>query len=177
MRITVLSLIVVFCAMISISVGATDHGHGRVGVNGSIVDTACNIATQDIDQTIDMGTIPVSQLINEGHSADISFSVQLENCTLNDIPNHSVWKDVRITINGEHIHTNLFSLRGEGGGNAELKIMNSNGVQISPGSVLPAEPITAGKMVFTYYMEIVPNHKLTHTGAFHAVLSYSMEYE
>lgn len=42
------------------------QGWGKVNMHGAIIDTACAIAAGSRDQTIDMDTIPLGQIIRDG---------------------------------------------------------------------------------------------------------------
>lgn len=49
------------------------QGEGRVNMQGSIIDTACAIAVESREQTIDMGITPLSEIIRDGHGRTKNF--------------------------------------------------------------------------------------------------------
>ncbi|WP_152594390.1 fimbrial protein [Enterobacter sp. UCD-UG_FMILLET] len=55
----------------------TDQGHGIVNMQGSIIDTPCAIATADREQSIEMMTTTVGEIIHNGRGNKNPFSLTL----------------------------------------------------------------------------------------------------
>lgn len=160
------------------SIATANQGHGHLGVTGSIVDTACSIETGDLDQGIEMGTLPVSDLINGGHGPLIPFTVHLKNCDLDDgnsIAAHH-WRDVRITFEGAPDGGNLFAMEGTARGEG-VAIQDVTGAQAVPGRPMVAIPIVSGSMALHYRMQIEGDRRPLRPGNFTTALRYFMEYE
>lgn len=62
-----------------------DFGHGRVSMHGSILETACAIAMESRSQQIDVGNIPVGEIIRNQRSTPVPFQIKLVNCVLKKI--------------------------------------------------------------------------------------------
>ncbi|HBM7599608.1 TPA: hypothetical protein O8U57_004180 [Enterobacter asburiae] len=62
-----------------------DQGHGIVNMQGSIIDTPCAIATVDREQSIEMMTTTVGEIIHNGRGNKNPFSLTLVNCNLHII--------------------------------------------------------------------------------------------
>jgi type 1 fimbria pilin len=157
---------------------ATNHGAGRVQVRGSIIDTACAIDTGDKEQSIKLGTLPVSDLVNDGHGPEIPFTVHLVNCVLNGMETQAAhhWKDIRITFEGIPAEGELFALQGSARGEA-LAIMDESGTVAAPGEPMPATAIEPGSMTLHYRMRLKGDHNPLRPGSFATSLRYFMEYE
>lgn len=157
---------------------ATVHEHGFVRMQGSIVDTACSIKLGDADQSIDLGLLPLEDLITNGRGPSVPFSIQLVNCVLNSdaAQNDFRWKDLRITFRGEPNGSHNFALEGEARGEA-LMITDSKGHVVEPGKPMSAVPVEPGSMTLHYRMWLVENHHGFRPGKFHTAVRYFMEYD
>jgi type 1 fimbria pilin len=175
MKITLLACLlagVVFPAL------SASHGHGHIQVQGSIIDTACAIATGDADQSLDLGTLPASDLVNDGRGPDVPFTVHLVNCVLNgtDIRGNDHWKDVRITFDGRADGQHLFALQGDGHGEAVV-ITDAAGNEAEPGQPMAATHLSPGSMALRYRLHLAGNHRPLRPGRFYTTLRYFMEYD
>lgn len=157
---------------------AATHGHGRVQMQGTILDTACAIATGDTDQGIDLGTLSVSDLLVGNRGPAVTFTVNLVNCVLNgsDAQGHDHWKDVRITFDGTPDGPHRFALQGNGRGEA-LVIATDSGNEAEPGEPMPATVIAPGSMALHYRMWLTADHHALQPGRFYTTLRYFMEYD
>lgn len=172
----VLAAVALFC--LSSAVYAVGHGNGHVHVRGSIVDTACAIATDDIDQSIDMGTLPISVLKDDGHGPEVPFDVHLVNCTLDDSDTRAVhhWKDVHITFDGVPDGRTLFAVQGAASGEG-VAILDVTGTPAEPGKPVSAIPLIPGSMTLHYRMQIREDSRSLRPGNLTTALRYFMDYE
>lgn len=154
------------------------QGHGRVQMQGSIVDTACAIAVGETDQSVSMGTLSFSELVNNGRGNAVPLIIHLVNCVTNraDVNGVHHWKDVRITFSGKADGPRRFALQGDGRGEA-LVIADSYGVEAEPGEPMPAIPIEPGNMTFRYRLWLTGNQQKIRPGHFNTTIRYFMEYE
>lgn len=157
---------------------AATHGHGHVHMSGEILDTACAIDTGDTAQSIDFGTLSASDLLNNGRSDSIPFTVHLVNCVINgsDVRGNDHWKDVHITFDGEPDGTHHFALHGTGRGEA-LSIADEAGREATPGEPMPATTLAIGGMALHYRMWLTPDNLALQPGVFHTTIRYFMEYD
>lgn len=157
---------------------AAGHGHGHIQVQGSIIDTPCAIATSDADQSIELGNVPASELINDGHGPQVPFTVHLVNCVLNQNTSqtHQPWKDVRITFEGAADGPNLFALQGSGSGEG-VAILDEIGTPVTPNQPVPPIKIVPGKMALHYRMQLMGDSHPLQPGSYYTTLRYFMEYD
>ncbi|MGT3828655.1 fimbrial protein, partial [Enterobacter kobei] len=71
--------------LMSGAVIAAGQGSGKVTFTGSIINAACSISPESIDQTVDLGEIAIKDLIDaDKKSTARNFDITLENCVLDD---------------------------------------------------------------------------------------------
>lgn len=102
-------------------------GSGTVTFKGSIISGACSIAPGSVDQTVDLGSINKSVLLNNGSSSPKTFTIELEDCDTTDA------NTVSITFNGtaNAIDTSLLGITSSVG--AGIQITEGNGTPIKIG--------------------------------------------
>ncbi|TFZ52759.1 type 1 fimbrial protein [Serratia proteamaculans] len=154
---------------------AADQGHGRVTMNGSIIDSACALDTESRYQTIDMLTQPASEIISEGFGHSRPFTLHLINCQLQqaDNPTES-WQHFAITFDGIKSSTG-FGINGDAEGIA-LQIRDANGNIAEPGMSMPVSDLTAGEMSLNYTMRLVGNGENLKSGSYHSAIRYKLDY-
>lgn len=150
------------------------QGWGKVSMHGAIIDTACAIAAGSRDQTIDMDTLPLGQIIRDGQGMTKPFSIELVNCILERPENKPDWKFFQVTFDG-YAEGSLFGVQGEARGVA-LKIKDSNGTPVIPGKPLPMEGIIPGNRVLNYSMTLMPNHQPLKAGAYFSTVRFKLDY-
>lgn len=162
----------------SLTTFAATHGHGHVHMQGVIIDTACAIAAGEADQSINMGTLSISDLVKNGRGPSVPLTVRLVNCVLNGTDPRGVnhWKDFRITFAGVADGSHRFALQGDAHGEA-LVIADSQGVEVEPGEPLPATPIKPGSMTLHYNLWLTVNDKKIKPGHLNTTIRYFMEYD
>ncbi|HEJ0318276.1 TPA: type 1 fimbrial protein [Klebsiella aerogenes] len=159
-------------------VQAKDQGHGVVHMHGEILDTACNVDTASRDQTIDMGTQPVSELISQGVGLARPFSIRLMNCVLTRIGHNSKplddWSKFQVTFDGTH-DSDAFGVDGDARGVA-LQILDEAGNTAVPGEPLPACPLVPGRMQLNYTLRLIGNGDTLQAGTYHTTVRYKLDY-
>ncbi|CAI0999853.1 PAP fimbrial minor pilin protein precursor [Serratia fonticola] len=151
------------------------EGWGRVNMAGAIIETACAIDTRSRDQTINMGSLPASQIVRDGKSGIRPFSIQLVNCILARedkwLPD---WQYFQITFEGFD-DAGLFGVEGEAKGIA-LQITDSYGNIAIPGTPLPVGDIAAKEMRLNYSLRLVSNHQSLRVGQYSSTVKFKMDY-
>lgn len=169
------SLVFIFALASAVSHAAPVlQGWGRVNMQGAIIDTACAIAAGSRDQTIDMETIPLGQIIRDGQGLTKTFSIELVNCILERPGNKPEWRFFQVTFDG-HAEGDLFSVQGDARGVA-LKINDSSGKPVIPGEALPMEKIMPGNRTLNYSMTLMPNHQPLKAGSYFSTLRFKLDY-
>lgn len=172
-RISITALLV-----LSFYADAGDQGHGTVKMNGEILDAACNVDVASRDQTINMLTQPVSEIISEQYGLDRPFTIKLVNCVLkrhspNALPVND-WQYFQITFDGIR-EGNAFGVEG-GAQGISLQIRDVNGNIAVPGQALPSEDIQPGSMKLNYSMRLVGNGNELQPGSYHSTIRYKLDY-
>jgi type 1 fimbria pilin len=154
---------------------AADQGQGKVTMLGSIIATACAIDTASRDQTIDMETLPISQIVRDGRGNSRDFSIKLVNCDVKRVePNRPDWRYFQVTFDGDN-DAGWFGVQGKAEGVA-LKIVDSNGNIAQPGMPLPSVDVVPGNMLINYSMTLVANNKILRAGDYNSTIRFKMDY-
>ncbi|HCR1077291.1 TPA: type 1 fimbrial protein, partial [Enterobacter cloacae] len=146
-----------------------------VNMQGAIIDTACTIAVESRDQTINMEVVPLADIIRDGQGKNKPFSISLVNCVL-ERPDASLpdWKQFQMTFDGD-AEGELFGVRGEASGVA-LQITDAAGNIAAPGRPLPRENIIAGDMQLNYHLRLVSNTHALKSGDYFSAIRFMLDY-
>lgn len=161
--------------VVSAAEASEQQGWGKVNMVGAIIETACAIDTENRDQTINMGTLPISQIARDGQSLSKPFSIRLVNCVLTrrnaSLPD---WRYFKIAFDG-HNDSGHFGVEGDAKGVA-LQLIDSQGNVVTPGSPLSVEEITSKEMLLKYSLRLVSNNQLLRAGQYTSTVKFKMDY-
>lgn len=149
------------------------QGHGKVDLSGEIVESACTIDTDSLDQTIDMGIIPISIMMKFGESESRDFSINLVDCRWGEDTKNN-YQGFDITFSG-HTNDRYFLVSGEAEG-VELRLNDYSGKQILPGQKVLFEGETSESIVNKYSFKLVANGENLKSGLFSSLINYSISY-
>ncbi|MEL4015262.1 fimbrial protein [Dryocola clanedunensis] len=162
----------------SFFVNAQRYEHGRVSMNGEIVDSACSLDMANSDQTIDMLTQPISEIISNTEGLPKPLTISLQNCSLQRASKNSQqgedWNYFQITFDGER-SDKYFGVSGDAGGVA-LEIYDQGGNMALPGEPMPQRNIQPGASSMKYFIKLVGDGKTLQPGAYHTTIRYKLDY-
>ncbi|CAI0837296.1 PAP fimbrial minor pilin protein precursor [Serratia quinivorans] len=148
-------------------------GWGVVNMQGSIIDTACAIAVDSREQSIDMGIIPVADIIRDGQGRSKPFSIDLINCVL-ERPGKEAWKNFQVTFDGD-TEGALFGVHG-GASGVGLQISDGLGNIAFPGKALPLMDIVPGDRQLNYSLKLVANNHALKSGDYFSSIRFKLDY-
>ncbi|HEJ0329742.1 type 1 fimbrial protein [Serratia marcescens] len=170
-------IVVISClfslAAFSTQASGSVQGWGRVNMQGAIIDTACAIAVESREQTIDMETIPLADIIRDGQGRSKPFSIELINCLL-ERPGKGDWKQFNVTFDGD-AEGGFFGVRGEASGIA-LQIVDQAGNIALPGEPLPPINIISGAMRLNYTLRLMANSHALKAGDYFSSIRFKLDY-
>ncbi|MCC8466438.1 fimbrial protein [Photorhabdus bodei] len=173
---SLLTLLVLTSLILSFMATAINQEHGRVNMQGSIIDTPCTIALGNQDQTIDISSILVGQIIRSGHGPIRLLSIQLINCLLTPVLlNRLSRSHFRVTFDGAAARNDLFSMNGEASG-VGLQISDSTGAVVVPGKPMPVEDLQIGSMRLDYTLRLITAHQVLRAEALHTMIRFKLDY-
>ncbi|NHB89282.1 fimbrial protein [Photorhabdus tasmaniensis] len=173
---SLLTLLVLTSLILSFMATAINQEHGRVNMQGSIIDTPCTIALGNQDQTIGMSSILVGQIILSGHGPVRLLSIQLINCLLTPVLlNRLGGSHFRVTFDGAAVRDDLFSVNGEASG-VGLQISDSTGAVVVPGKPMPVEDLQIGSMRLDYTLRLIAAHQVLRAGVFRTMIRFKLDY-
>lgn len=151
------------------------QGEGRVNMQGAIIDTACAIDVGSREQVIDMGIMPLAEIIRNGQGSRKQFSIKLVNCILErPYSNKQDWKQFQVTFDGE-AEGELFGVWGDASGIA-LRIADKVGNIAMPNTPLPLGDIIPGDLQLDYTMRLVANNQTLKPGGYFSTIRFKLDY-
>lgn len=158
-----------------LSFAHADEETGLLTIQGEITDAACAIATGSKEQSIDLGTIPISLIKQDGKGPEKSFSIHLINCNLiRHNSQNQLWNAVELTFDGPS-EDNIFSIFGYAQG-VGLSLRNSSDINIIPGRPVSKIDITPPSMRLDYHVRLVSNTKPLQSGSYYSAIRFKLEY-
>lgn len=150
---------------------------GSVKMRGSIIETACAIDVGSRDQTINMGSLSLSDIRRDGQGPLHPFVIKLVNCVSErQYSNKPNWQYFSVTFDGAH-QRGLFSLNGQAKG-VGLRIQrNDDGAIIVPGQALSAQTLMQGSSDLAYELRLVANNNPLVSGQYYSQLRFKLDYE
>lgn len=152
-------------------------GGSQLSMTGAIVATACDIDTVSRNQTIDMGTLPYNQIVDNSQGTTHSFSIRLVNCTLKHVDNNVLsGQHFRITFDGRN-DGGRFGVEGEARGVA-MVLSDAQGREAIPGEVMPLQAVKmqSREVRLHYAARMVSNNQPLQTGSYSALVRYHLDY-
>lgn len=153
------------------------NAQNLVKMRGSIIETACAIDVGSRDQTIDMGSLPLTQIRRDGQGPARPFVIRLVNCVLErPNPNKPNWQYFRVTFDGPQSR-GLFGVQGQAKG-VGLQIQRDDDGEIAvPGKSLSAQWVTLGTRDLAFQLRLVANHDPLSAGQYTSLLRFKLDYE
>ena len=164
-------------AICGFSITASAHqGQGLVNMQGSIVDVPCAIAVSSRDQAIDLAVLPVGQIMRDGQGPASPFSIQLVNCSLQQMrPGRADWTQFRVTFAGDVTDGALVGSTGQAEGMG-IQITDVAGNVAQSGVPMPSGALTPGDTRLDYSLRLVGTHKILRAGAYRTTVRFKMDY-
>ncbi|EIM8480851.1 fimbrial protein [Serratia marcescens] len=129
-----------------------DQGHGKITFNGAIIDAACSISPESIDQTVELGQISKVALKDSGTSTPRNFAIELENCEFGEDEANKV----QVTFTGMEANgsNGLLGITGTAKG-AGVAIVDSSGKKVTLGEPTKAQELQNGNntLNFSAYLQ------------------------
>ena len=155
---------------------AADGGHGKINFKGSILDAACSIAPASAEQTVQLGQISKVALNNGGKSSPTSFTLDLENCS---IDGENAKNKVQVTFTGKESSAGngLLGITGAASG-ASVAITDGSGELIKLGTATKPQTLQNGKatLSFAAYLQGDGEKATVTEGDFSTVADFTLAY-
>ncbi|WP_413508500.1 fimbrial protein [Serratia proteamaculans] len=145
-------------------------------MQGSIVDVPCAIAVSSRDQAIDLAVLPVGQLMRDGQGPARPFSIQLVNCSLQQMrPGRADWTQFRVTFAGDVTDRALFGSSGQAEGMG-IQITDAVGNVAQSEVPMPPGALVPGEKRLDYSLRLVGTHQILRAGAYRTTVRFKMDY-
>lgn len=168
---------IVYFSFLALMGSSTVRAQGAVKMHGSIIETACAIDVGSRDQSIDMGSLPLTQIIRDGQGPTRPFSIRLVNCVLErQDANKPHWQYFRVTFDGLH-EKGLFGVNGQAKGIGLQIQRGSDGEIAIPGQGMSNQTLMPGSQDLIYQLRLVANRQPLASGQYYSQLRFKLDYE
>ncbi|MBB1200813.1 type 1 fimbrial protein [Enterobacteriaceae bacterium 89] len=163
------------------STAASDNsifGHGKVQVQGSILDAACAISTDSLEQVIDLGLTSTQELYSLGYGPTEKLTINLEHCTNRRRDNSLMWKNISARFIGQvdQYNPKLFALSGDIKG-AGIQVQDGQGNILIPGDLVRVGNVVGENTKLVFYIRLAANNSATNDGAGFTTLKLNISYD
>ncbi|ASV56848.1 hypothetical protein LJPFL01_3485 [Lelliottia jeotgali] len=153
-----------------------DQGHGKIKFEGTVIEAACSIDSDSLDQTVQMGAIAKHALEGGKKSSPVDFSIKLHDCDT------SVGSTATVAFNGiagDSAGTldKTFATTGTAGGGVGVAITDLGGVAIEPNSASTPMTLADGDNELEFQAYVVGSTTSVIAGAFSSVANFVMDYQ
>ncbi|MFS9383009.1 fimbrial protein [Citrobacter sp. ANG330] len=143
---------------------------GRVGMEGSILDSTCSIATSQEYQLVTMKPVSVGQILRDGEGESTSLSILLIGCEA-----LTEGDRFRVTFYGAQGSTNTFVLSGKTKG-IGVRIVDALGNEVHPGIPMKVAQQETQANTLDYTLTLKGNGEVLQPGAYQTTLRLKLEY-
>lgn len=154
---------------------AANQGQGKVTFSGAIIDAPCSISPESVDQTVELGQVSNSLLKKGGKSTPKAFSIDLENCELEEGK-----KKVSLTFSGVESKNQkgMLAISGAASG-ASVAITDAGGNLLNLGTASATTAVNEGstKLRFAAYLQGDGSSTAVVPGDFTAIADFTMAYQ
>ncbi|CAI2045316.1 PAP fimbrial minor pilin protein precursor [Serratia fonticola] len=178
MRIRGFSILLLYLLTLPVTSWANSQGLVRVSVRmqGSIINTPCAIAVASSDQSIEMPTLPIEQIMRDGYGPARPFSIGLMACFFpRNYPNSPDGSTFRMTFEGQTTNDSLFAVSGQARG-VGLQISDVYGNIALPSKHLSLSNLHSGDMTLNYNVRLVGDKKVLKAGPYHSSIRFKLDY-
>ncbi len=149
---------------------------GTINFEGRVVDAACSIAADSMDQTVVLSQVRTAKLSTAGETAGqkTPFSIQLEDCDT------TVSTNASIVFNGSQdsdLAGSLANLAGAGSAsNVALKLYDSEGNELAVGDQSAAAELIDGSNTIPFSVDYVATKEAATAGKVSATATFNVIY-
>lgn len=170
---TALATMVVLAGSASV-VNAAGAGGGTVLFHGAIIEAACSIDPESVDQTIPLGQVAKSQLEGGGTSQPENFYIKLVGCDITEL------KTVTSTFTGAESADveGALGIVGDASG-AGIMMIDGSGTLIGLGKPTVPQALQTGNntLAFAAYLKGSSEEDKVVPGVFSAITNFSLAYQ
>lgn len=172
----------IFGVMASPAFADAGAGSGTITFEGSIIEAACGIDPDSVNQTINLGQIATKTLADGGTSTPVPFTIELIDCTVGDTTTGAT-NFAKVTFTGgvvDDSNPTLLALQGKAAG-AGIAISGLQGKPVEFNNATTNQQIQFqngdNTLLFSAYLQGLGGSTAITPGDFTAVTNFTMSYE
>lgn len=149
---------------------------GTINFEGQVVDAACSVSADSLNQTITLDQVKASKLATAGQSAgqQTSFNIVLEDCE------STVSQNAAVTFNGQADATTATALAntaGAGGAtNVALQLYGPDGQALDLGTSSSTVTLNDGQTSIPFSVDYIATGAAATAGSVQATATFSLNY-
>lgn len=155
---------------------AGGQGGGKVTFTGSIINAACSISPESIDQTVDLGQISIKDLTDsDKKSVARDFDITLENCVIDETTGNTV--SVAFSGQGADFNPEILGITGTASrAGVAISEQNSADGYLPLGKESSATQLSTGNNTLHYSAYVVGDES-PQEGDFTSVANFTISYQ
>ncbi|MCF8582424.1 fimbrial protein [Enterobacter ludwigii] len=149
---------------------------GTINFTGQVVDGACAVSADSLNQTVALDQVRASRLQTAGQAAGQakSFNITLEDCDT------TAWSNVAVTFNGQSDANTVGALANTAGAgaatNVALQLYGQDGNAMTLGTAGNAATMTTGENILPFSVDYVATAGAATAGGVAAVATFTTTY-
>lgn len=151
-----------------------DFQKGRVNMNGEILESACTIDLDSLNQTIDITDLPISSIRNHSENISKEFVIRLIDCRWGSETQNNL-KNISISFTGQS-EGEYFKVDGDARG-VFLALESSLGTRIIPNETVNFYNSFSRENVEKYRFKLLADGMPLKTGFFKTIIHFNIRYQ
>ncbi|WP_431224310.1 fimbrial protein [Serratia sp. L9] len=171
-------LLLLFSLTFSFVTSAAREENGRVNMNGVIFNSACNISSDNTEQTVDLGVITLQSLAQSNTATIFPFTIKLISCVLTSPEDKALQQRLfSLKFDGpSEPGSSWFTLGGEAQG-LVFEIHDEQDNTIVPGTVINVHELSAENKTLNYSLHLNKKSLQVTSGRFHTAVNFTLVYQ
>lgn len=152
--------------------------HGRVNINGAIIDPACTIRAENAEQTVDLGII-TQELIEQNNTAFVyPFTIHLTSCVLAaSESSEGSRRTFSMRFDGPSTPGNRGFTLGEQSQGLTFEIHDAQENPVIPGAVMRLHESAIDNKTLSYSLHLIKTAQRVKAGPFHSAVNFTLIYQ
>lgn len=168
------SSLIITSSIFNLAHAQFNYHQGQLNMYGEILESACTIDINSLDQTIDMGSITLDSIKNINEESSKEFEIKLISCRWGN-ETESNLTSIDISFTGLY-ENDSFLIEGDAKG-IRLGLESSSGKKIHPNQVIVFEHEFSKEVLSKYHFKLLPDGGPLIPGSFNSIVYFNISYK
>lgn len=171
-------LLLLFSLVFSFATLAVQEQHGRVNINGAIIDPACTIAAENAEQTVDLGIITQERIEQNNTAILYPFAIHLTSCILATSENsEGSRRTFSMKFDGPSPPGYQGFSLGEQSQGLAFEIHDEQDNIVIPGAAMRLDERSVENKTLNYSLHLIKTSQQVKAGPFHTAVNFTLVYQ